>query len=95
MQVKDGMIESVLGIHATESLVQATTSMLRSHVGALSVVGGDNSLVGIMTEGDLLEHRELSKQKRRPRWVEFLFGECVRAVVHLHADGPNRDETEK
>jgi CBS domain-containing protein len=45
MQVKDAMTEGVIGIHATASLLQAITMMLRSHIGALPVFDDNESLV--------------------------------------------------
>jgi CBS domain-containing protein len=92
MQVKDAMTESVIGIHATASLLQAIATMLRSHISALPVFDANDSLVGILSEGDLLQRSEPGTQKRRPRWLKFLLGDGESAEAHIHAHGRNVEE---
>src|SRR5260370_31872588 len=94
MQVKDTMTESVIGIHATASLLQAIALMLRSHISALPVFDANESLVGILSEGDMLQRSELATQKGRPRWLKFLLGDGERAEAHIHAHGWNVDMTQ-
>ena len=89
MRPDDPRTENVSVIHATASLGAAITSLLISHGGALSILEDDHSIDGIVTEGDLQEHPGLIAEKHRPRWLELLFGEEKRAVVHIGADNPS------
>jgi CBS domain-containing protein len=67
-------------------LAQAVTLMLRSHASALSIFADDSSIVGMVIEGDLQEHRELEIEKHRAQWKEFLFGQVKRESVHIDVD---------
>jgi CBS domain-containing protein len=92
MQVKDAMTEGVIGVPATTSLLQAITMMLRSHISTLPVFDANDSLVGILSEGDLRQRNEPGTQQHRPRWLKFLLGEGMRAEAHIPAHGWNVEE---
>jgi len=86
MRVNDAFKGVVHGVHASETLAQAVTLMLRSHACALSIFADDSSIVGVMIEGDLQEHREREIEKHRAQWKEFLFGQVKRMLVHINVD---------
>jgi predicted transcriptional regulator len=48
--------------------------MLRAHVSGLPVVNADGTLVGMLSEGDLLRRAEIGTEKQRPKWLDFLLG---------------------
>ena len=52
--VRNVMQTEVVTVHADESLSDATRRMLEQGIGALPVVDGEDRLVGIVTEHDLL-----------------------------------------
>jgi CBS-domain-containing membrane protein len=54
------------------SVMQAIQLMLKHRIGSLPVVDGDGTLVGIVTESDLL--RQEPRIAGRARWLEFLIG---------------------
>jgi CBS domain-containing protein len=87
MQVDNAMIGPGRSISAATSVAQAVTAMFRSHAFALSVFDANNSLVGVVSGGDLQEHTEVEFQEHRPGWWEFVFGDYRCATVDLHADG--------
>lgn len=87
MLVKDAMTNHVVGIEADASIDQAIEIMLRSRISALPVFDGKSRLVGILSEGDLLRRVELGTEKRRPRWLEFVFGPGRFAADYVHANG--------
>src|SRR5271163_849286 len=86
MRVNNAFKGVVHGVHASETLAQAVTLMLRSHACALSIFADDSSIVGVMIEGDLKEHREREIEKHRAQWKEFLFGQVKRMLVHINVD---------
>jgi CBS domain-containing protein len=92
MQVKDTMTTNVIGIQSEASLAQAIEIMLRSHISALPVFDEKHTLIGILSEGDLLRRAELGTEKRRPRWLEFLIGPGSFASAYVHTHGRKVDE---
>jgi CBS domain-containing protein len=72
MQVKDIMSARVVGIQPDMPLAQAIEVMLRERISGLPVIDADGTLVGILSEGDLLRRAELGTT-RKPRWIELLF----------------------
>jgi len=75
MQVKDAMTEGVIGVPATTSLLQAITMMLRSHISTLPVFDANDSLVGILSEGDLRQRNEPGSNSI-DAMLKFLLGEA-------------------
>jgi CBS domain-containing protein len=69
------------------SIVEAIQLMLQRKFSGLPVVDARGSLVGIVTEGDLLRRAETGTQRRRPRWIEFLMGTGRLATEYVHASG--------
>jgi CBS domain-containing protein len=92
MQIRDAMTTNVTGIQFDASIAQAIEIMLRSHISALPVFDEKKSLVGILSEGDLLRRVELGTEKRRPRWLEFLIGPGSFANAYVHSHGRKVDE---
>jgi CBS domain-containing protein len=92
MQVKHAMTNHVVGIQAEASIDQAIEIMLRSRISALPVFDAKGSLVGILSEGDLLRRAELGTSRERPRWLEFVLGPGRFAADYVHAHGRKVDE---
>src|SRR5579863_9404108 len=70
MYVGDVMIRRVVKVTPGHSVHHAAQIMLDNHVSALPVVDGDDRLVGILTEGDLLRRAEFGLADRRQRSKE-------------------------
>src|SRR3974390_1043677 len=68
------MTSPVVSVEADTTVVQAAQIMLQKRISGLPVVDKDGRLVGIVTEGDFLRRAETGTQRRRPRWLEYLFG---------------------
>ena len=68
-------------------IVDAAQLMLDRRISGLPVTAGDGTLVGIVTEGDLLHRAETGTQLRRPRWLEFLVGPGRLAGEYVDAHG--------
>jgi CBS domain-containing protein len=87
MQVKDAMTTNVVGIQCDATIDQAIEIMLKSRISALPVFDDKNTLVGVLSEGDLLRRAELGTEKQRPRWLELLLGPGRFAGAYAHAHG--------
>ena len=87
MRAVDVMTVDPVSISPDESIVEAIRVMLQREFSGLPVVDGTGSLVGIVTEGDLLRRTETGTQRKRPRWIEFLIGSGRLANEYVHASG--------
>ena len=85
MRVKDVMTPKVISVGADETVVNAARLMLRHQISGLPVIDKEGELVGIVTEGDFLRRGELSTQRRRPKWLEFVLGPGKLAQEYVQA----------
>jgi CBS domain-containing protein len=72
MKTSDVMTQEVVSVPPTATLQEAIDLMLKGGISGLPVIDKDGTLLGIVTEGDLLRRSELGTQKHRARWIEFL-----------------------
>lgn len=72
MNAADVMTKHVVTIGQESSVQDAAQRMLEHGVSALPVVDGEDHLVGIVSEGDLIRRIEIGTQKVRPWWLEML-----------------------
>jgi CBS domain-containing protein len=86
MRVKDVMTRTVISVLPQATLAQTIDVMTRSNVSGLPVVGEDSSLVGIISEGDLLRRPEIGTEGPQAGWLESLFrpGHAAEAYAHSH-----------
>jgi CBS domain-containing protein len=73
MRVGDVMTTTPVTIGPDAHVVDAIRQMLERRISGMPVVDR-GSLVGILTEGDLLRRAELGTERKRPRWLAFLLG---------------------
>lgn len=74
MKAKDVMSFGVVSVRDTAPLADAVRAMLAHRVSGLPVTDAGGSLVGMISEGDLLRRSELATEPNRPKWLEFLLG---------------------
>lgn len=74
MRVHQIMSRPVIIVSPEATIVEAANIMLKHHVSGLPVVDAAGKLVGIVSEGDFLRRSEIGTQRRRNRWLSFLFG---------------------
>jgi CBS domain-containing protein len=87
MRALDVMTVDPVFISPDASIVEAIRVMLQRKFSGLPVVDSTGTLVGIITEGDLLRRTETGTQRKRPRWIEFLIGSGKLANEYVHASG--------
>lgn len=92
MNVGDIMTQEVISIGPEATVADAAKLMLREHVSGLPVIGASHTLLGIVTEGDLLRRIETGTAKNRPRWLEFFASAHTLASEYVH--GHSRRVTE-
>lgn len=81
----DVMQSDILTVNRDVSIVDAATIMLRNKVSGLPVIDWRRTLVGIVTEGDLLRRSEIGTERHRARWLELLLGPGREAAEYTAA----------
>jgi len=84
MKAEDIMTRAVATIAENATLRDAVNTMLDKHVSGVPVVDSDGTLVGILTEGDLLRRAETNTAERRSRWLKLLLGPSRIAADYVH-----------
>jgi CBS domain-containing protein len=74
MNASDAMAINVITVAPAASVQEVATLLLNHHISALPVVDGEGSLVGIISEGDLVRRAELGTDHRRSWWLDLLAG---------------------
>jgi len=87
MKAADVMTRGAFTVTAESTVNDAARLMLSHRVSGLPVVDAGGTLVGMLTEGDLLRRAEIGTDRRRPRWLELLLGpgRLAQDYVHTHA----------
>jgi CBS domain-containing protein len=92
MRVGDVMTRNVVSIRPDDTILKAARLMLQSRISGLPVVDAEGNLVGMVTEGDFLRRTEISTERKRRRWIEFVLGPGWLAEEFTHASGRKVDE---
>src|SRR3569623_844029 len=71
MKVRDVMTKHLISILPDVHVREAARMMAGNGISALTVVDARGSLVGILSEGDLLHRRELNTETRRSWWLDL------------------------
>src|ERR1700745_1184310 len=87
MKAADVMTPDPFCISPDASITEAIGVMLERKFSGLPVVDARGSLVGIVTEGDLLRRTETGTQRKRPSWIEFLMGPGRLATEYVQTSG--------
>jgi len=73
MNAADVMTRKVISVTPETTIADAARLMLKHRVDGLPVVDAGGTVVGVVTEGDLLRRAETGTERRHPRWLELLF----------------------
>lgn len=92
MKAGDVMSRGVVTVGPDTAIGEAVQLMLRHRISGLPVIEEDGTLVGMVTEGDLLRRMELGTEKHRPRWLEFLFAPGTLAEEYVRSHGRHVSE---
>jgi CBS domain-containing protein len=87
MKVRDIMSTKVVTVSPSTTVREIAGLMVEKHVSGLPVLSENGTLVGMVSEGDLLRRPELGTQRQRRRWVSFFSGvdEQAREFTKSHA----------
>ena len=74
MKARDIMSTKVVTVSPSTSVRDVAGLMIEKHVSGLPVINDNGTLVGMVSEGDLLRRPEIGTEKHRRRWVSFFSG---------------------
>lgn len=86
MDAADVMNRKVITVTPETAVVEAASLMLQHRISGLPVVDEGGTVVGIVTEGDLLRRAETGTARRRARWLELLIGPARLARDYVEAN---------
>lgn len=87
MRAHQIMTKPVITVPPETTIVEAANVMLKHHLSGLPVVDRAGKLVGIVSEGDFLRRSEIGTQRRRGRWLSFIFGPGSSALDFVYEHG--------
>src|SRR5580698_8036193 len=87
MIVSDVMTRKVLSVAPDDTVDNAVNLMLRHGISGLLVVDAKGTLVGVVTEGDLLRRDEIGTERHRPWWLRLLVSPGKQALDFTRAHG--------
>lgn len=71
MQAKDIMTRKVITVTEASSVIDVATTLLEHGISAVPVVDASGSLLGIVSEGDLMHRAEAGTIRRRSWWLSL------------------------
>ena len=87
MNAADVMSADVVTVRDDTPVLQVVRLLLGRGISGVPVVDGKDTVVGILSEGDLLRRAELGTEKTRGSWKEFFTGTATLAADYVHAHG--------
>jgi CBS domain-containing protein len=87
MQAADVMVTDVVSVPESATVRDVAQLMLDKRISGIPVVDGNNRIVGIVSEGDLIRRAEIGSQKKRSWWLELVAGteQLAAEYVKSHA----------
>jgi CBS domain-containing protein len=87
MKAADVMTREVVTTTPDSPIEEVARTMLRRHLSGVPVIDAAGTVIGIVTEGDLLRRTETGTQRTRSRWLELLIapGRLAQDYVRSHA----------
>ncbi|WP_201839137.1 CBS domain-containing protein [Microvirga zambiensis] len=87
MIVEAVMTTPVISVEPSATVAEAAKLMLADRISGLPVTTRDGTLVGMISEGDLLRRGELGTERKRSSWLEFLVGPGTLADEYVRTHG--------
>lgn len=97
MKARDVMVAPVITVGPHTSITDVAKLLVEHGISAVPVVEDDGSIVGIVSEGDLVHRAETGTERRRSWWLQALMedsalaAEFVKAHSRLVADVMTRE----
>ncbi len=74
MQAQDIMTRNVVSAAADTTIEQVTALMMENHISAVPILDNDGSIIGLVSEGDLMRRVEGSGKTNKSWWLSLFSG---------------------
>lgn len=85
MRAGDIMVSPVVTLYPSLSVRDAAKTFLEHHISGAPVVDDDGTMVGIVSEGDLLHRVEAGTERKRSSWLRLLAADAALAAEYVKA----------
>ena len=72
MNARDVMTKAVVSVHPDTSVREIARLLLDKGISAVSVIDNNGTLIGMVSEGDLIRPDQAAREARREWWLEIL-----------------------
>jgi CBS domain-containing protein len=87
LTVADVMTRDVVSVSAATPVSEIANVLAGKRISAVPVVGADGSLIGIVSEGDLIRRAEIGTERRRSWWRKVFVDITAEASDYVRAHG--------
>ena len=87
MQARDVMTTNVVTVTPDVAVEEIARLLLERNISGVPVVDGDDAVLGIVSEGDLMRRPETGAAPRRSWWLEFAASSRWRAAEYIRSHG--------
>jgi len=87
MNAGDVMTRDVLTVSPDTPVTEIVNLLLSRIISGVPVVESDGTVVGVVSEGDLLRRAEIGTEKKRSSWVQFFTGTASLADEYVRSHG--------
>ena len=74
MQAQDIMTKNVISAAVDTTVEQITALMMKNHISAVPILDGDGTVIGLISEGDLMRRVEGSGDAHKSWWLSLFSG---------------------
>lgn len=92
MQARDIMTAPVVTVRPDTRVEEVAQILLERRISGVPVVDDHGTLVGIVSEGDLMRRPELGTERQRGWWLRFFGDERARAEEYARAHGSRAEQ---
>jgi len=83
MRASDIMVKDVIAVKPDNDIVDVAALLLTNRISAAPVVNDTGTLLGMISEGDLIRRSEAETEHDRPWWLKLLMGRELLAAEFL------------
>lgn len=92
MQAKDVMTTPVVTANPETTVVEIAKRLIERKISAVPVVDGDNHVIGIVSEGDLMRRPESGTERHPSWWLELIAAPQEQAREYIKTHGSNASD---
>ena len=92
MKARDVMVRDVITIGPRDSVAHAANLIAQNDVSALPVIDDHGRLVGLISEGDLMNREEIGTEIHHPWWIEAVTPGATLAAEFAKSHGKRVEE---